>query len=108
MTVSPVSATTPAASTTSTPAPASTNSLSYNDFLTLLMSELQNQHVTRPMDPGQMVSRRGGEPSRNDADEAEADQGDHNGFGREIAAGMRGDQPAENRDRDRDGKLQRP
>ena len=69
------------------------------------MSELQNQHVTRPMDPGQMVSRRGGEPSRNDADQAQADQG---GFGREIAAGMHGDQPAENRDRDREGKVQRP
>jgi flagellar basal-body rod modification protein FlgD len=57
MTVSPVSATTPAASTTSTPAPASTNSLSYNDFLTLLMSELQNQDPTQPMDPGQMIAQ---------------------------------------------------
>src|SRR5271169_3277834 len=107
MTVSAVSATTPASSTTSTTAPASTNSPSYNDFLTLLMSELQNQDLTQPMDPGQMVSRRRGEPSRNDADQAEADHGDRDGFGREIAAGMRGDRPAENRDRDRDGKLQR-
>src|SRR3984957_15798350 len=59
MTVSPVSSTTPAASTSSTAvaAPASTNTLSYNDFLSLLMSELQNQDPTQPMDPGQMVTQ---------------------------------------------------
>src|ERR1700729_503809 len=39
------------------PQPASTNSLSYDDFLTLLMSELKNQDPTQPMDPGQMVSQ---------------------------------------------------
>ena len=60
MTVSSVSSTTPASSTTSTSAtaaPAATNQLSYNDFLTLLMSELKNQDPTQPMDPGQMVSQ---------------------------------------------------
>src|SRR5271155_3582329 len=57
MTVSAVSATTPVASTSAAVAPAATNQLSYNDFLTLLMSELKNQDPTQPMDPGQMVSQ---------------------------------------------------
>jgi flagellar basal-body rod modification protein FlgD len=57
MTVSAVSATTPTSSTTQSAAPAATNQLSYNDFLTLLMSELKNQDPTQPMDPGQMVSQ---------------------------------------------------
>jgi flagellar basal-body rod modification protein FlgD len=60
MSVSAVSSTTPTSSTTSasaTAAPAATNQLSYNDFLTLLMSELKNQDPTQPMDPGQMVSQ---------------------------------------------------
>ena len=57
MTVPAVSATTPVSSTTATAAPAATNQLSYNDFLTLLMSELKNQDPTQPMDPGQMVSQ---------------------------------------------------
>ena len=51
---SPV-ATTPA-STSSSPT-ATTQSLSYNDFLTLLMAEMQNQDPTQPMDPSQMVSQ---------------------------------------------------
>jgi flagellar basal-body rod modification protein FlgD len=54
----PVSSTGPSASTTSsTAASAATQSLSYNDFLTLLMAELQNQDPTQPMDPAQMASR---------------------------------------------------
>src|ERR1700749_1253918 len=60
MTVSAVSSTTSASSATSsisTTASAAPNSLSYNDFLTLLMSELKNQDPTQPMDPGQMVSQ---------------------------------------------------
>ena len=57
MSVSAVSNTTSASSSTATAAPAATNSLSYNDFLTLLMSELKNQDPTQPMDPGQMVTQ---------------------------------------------------
>ena len=34
-----------------------TNSLNYNDFLTLLMAEMKNQDPTQPMDPAQMVSQ---------------------------------------------------
>lgn len=34
-----------------------TASLNYNDFLTLLMSELKNQDPTKPMDPSAMVSQ---------------------------------------------------
>jgi flagellar basal-body rod modification protein FlgD len=45
----------PAASTTSSAASAATQSLSYNDFLTLLMAEMKNQDPTQPMDPSQMV-----------------------------------------------------
>ena len=60
MNVSPVSgagsATTPSAASSGAATPA-TNTLSYNDFLTLLMSELQNQDPTNPMDPAQMVSQ---------------------------------------------------
>ncbi|HEY1454634.1 MAG TPA: flagellar hook capping FlgD N-terminal domain-containing protein, partial [Roseiarcus sp.] len=49
----------PAASASSAPASASaaTQSLSYNDFLTLLMAEMKNQDPTQPMDPSQMVSQ---------------------------------------------------
>jgi flagellar basal-body rod modification protein FlgD len=54
---SPVSSTATSASTTSSAATAATQSLSYNDFLTLLMAELQNQDPTQPMDPSQMVSQ---------------------------------------------------
>ena len=36
---------------------AATNTLNYNDFLTLLMTELQHQDPTQPMDPTQMVSQ---------------------------------------------------
>ncbi len=40
-----------------TSAVASTNTLSYDDFLNLLMTELQHQDPTQPMDPTQMVSQ---------------------------------------------------
>src|SRR5271168_2525164 len=43
---------TPAASAT-----VATQSLSYNDFLTLLMAEMKNQDPTQPMDPSEMVSQ---------------------------------------------------
>jgi flagellar basal-body rod modification protein FlgD len=59
-----VSAVSPTPSTTNTnsaasasSAIASTNTLSYDDFLTLLMSELQHQDPTQPMDPTAMVSQ---------------------------------------------------
>ena len=61
MTVSAASpVATPAASTSSVSAAsatAATQSLSYNDFLTLLMAEMKNQDPTQPMDPSQMVSQ---------------------------------------------------
>ena len=38
-------------------AAASTNQLSYNDFLTLLMAELKNQDPTQPMDATQTVAQ---------------------------------------------------
>jgi flagellar basal-body rod modification protein FlgD len=60
MSVSAVSSATSATSTSGSnaaAAPAATNTLSYNDFLTLLMTELQNQDPTQPMDPGQMVTQ---------------------------------------------------
>jgi len=62
MTISSVTPATSAASSATTSANSSatasaTNSLSYNDFLTLLMSELKNQDPTQPMDPTQMVSQ---------------------------------------------------
>jgi len=38
-------------------AAAPVNSLSPNDFLTLLIAEMQNQDPTKPMDPAQMVSQ---------------------------------------------------
>ena len=49
----------PAASTStgSSAAAAVTQSLNYNDFLTLLMAEMKNQDPTQPMDPSQMVSQ---------------------------------------------------
>lgn len=42
--------------TLSSPA-STTNSLNYNDFLNLLMTELQHQDPTQPMDPTQMVTQ---------------------------------------------------
>jgi flagellar basal-body rod modification protein FlgD len=51
--VNPVAST----STASTAAAAATQSLNYNDFLTLLMAEMKNQDPTQPMDPSQMVSQ---------------------------------------------------
>jgi flagellar basal-body rod modification protein FlgD len=54
-----VNATTPitssAASTSSSAASAATQSLSYNDFLTLLMAEMKNQDPTQPMDPSHIL-----------------------------------------------------
>ena len=44
-------------STVSAPASAATQTLGYNDFLTLLMAEMKNQDPTQPMDPSQMVSQ---------------------------------------------------
>ncbi len=41
----------------SSTASSATNSLNYNDFLTLLMAEMKNQDPTQPMDPAQMVSQ---------------------------------------------------
>src|SRR6202034_1698120 len=60
MTVSattPVSPTPASSSVSSSSAAAATQSLSYNDFLTLLMAEMKNQDPTQPMDPSQMVSQ---------------------------------------------------
>ena len=62
MTTSPVSPVasatqTQSASAASSAAAAATNSLSYDDFLTMLMTELQHQDPTQPMDPTQMVSQ---------------------------------------------------
>ena len=60
MTVSPVTgagSATSSSGTNSSTAISATNQLSYNDFLTLLMSELKNQDPTNPMDPAQMVSQ---------------------------------------------------
>jgi flagellar basal-body rod modification protein FlgD len=42
-------------STSSTPA--TTQTLDYNSFLTLLIAEMKNQDPTQPMDPSQMVSQ---------------------------------------------------
>ena len=52
---SPVTVAQPATSNQATSA--ATQSLSYNDFLTLLMAEMKNQDPTQPMDPAQMVSQ---------------------------------------------------
>ncbi|HZZ62608.1 MAG TPA: flagellar hook capping FlgD N-terminal domain-containing protein [Roseiarcus sp.] len=52
---SPVASAAAPASTASSAA--ATNSLSYNDFLTLLMAEMKNQDPPQPMDPAQMVSQ---------------------------------------------------
>jgi flagellar basal-body rod modification protein FlgD len=59
MTVAPTSSVaSPApASSGQTTAAAATQSLNYNDFLTLLMAEMKNQDPTKPMDPAQMVSQ---------------------------------------------------
>jgi flagellar basal-body rod modification protein FlgD len=58
--VSPVGSTTGAAASTTTSSPSAasaTNALSYDDFLTLLMTELQHQDPTQPMDPTAMVTQ---------------------------------------------------
>src|SRR5271157_1717234 len=54
---SPVPGAAASASAGSSAAAAATNSLNYNDFLTLLMAEMKNQDPTQPMDPAQMVSQ---------------------------------------------------
>ena len=54
---SPVSSPAASASTGASAASAATQSLTYNDFLTLLMAEMKNQDPTQPMDPSQMVSQ---------------------------------------------------
>ncbi len=46
-----------AAGSTGASASAATQTLGYNDFLTLLMAEMKNQDPTQPMDPSQMVSQ---------------------------------------------------
>ena len=46
-----------AANAAANKAVSATNTLNYNDFLSLLMSELQHQDPTQPMDPTQMVSQ---------------------------------------------------
>ena len=50
-------ATSSASTSPASTAPAATNSLNYNDFLTLLMAEMKNQDPTQPMDPSTMVSQ---------------------------------------------------
>src|SRR6516165_8204275 len=56
-----VSATTPVAApgstSTASSATTATQTLGYNDFLTLLMAEMKNQDPTQPMDPSQIVSQ---------------------------------------------------
>ena len=57
-----VAATSPVATSSASTSPASTaaaatQSLNYNDFLTLLMAEMKNQDPTQPMDPSKMVSQ---------------------------------------------------
>src|ERR1700760_4592073 len=56
-----VNATPPVGSSGSTPTASSTTAatqtLGYNDFLTLLMAEMKNQDPTQPMDPSEMVSQ---------------------------------------------------
>jgi len=59
-----VAATSPVATSSASTSPgsaasasAATQSLNYNDFLTLLMAEMKNQDPTQPMDPSQMVSQ---------------------------------------------------
>ena len=58
-TVSPISHSSTIAPAASTPqgAGAVTNALSYDDFITLLMTELRHQDPTQPMDPTAMVSQ---------------------------------------------------
>ena len=54
---SPVGSPATSNSTASSAANTATQTLRYNDFLTLLMAEIQNQDPTQPMDPSQMVSQ---------------------------------------------------
>jgi flagellar basal-body rod modification protein FlgD len=59
-TVSPTSSVTSSStnsSSSSSSATTGTNSLSYNDFLTLLLAEMKNQDPTSPMDATQEVSQ---------------------------------------------------
>ncbi len=51
------SASSSSSSSAAASAAAATNSLSYNDFLTMLLAEMKNQDPTQPMDPTAMVSQ---------------------------------------------------
>jgi flagellar basal-body rod modification protein FlgD len=51
------SATSTSTSSSSSSTTAATNSLNYNDFLTLLLAEMKNQDPTSPMDASAMVSQ---------------------------------------------------
>jgi flagellar basal-body rod modification protein FlgD len=57
--ISPLSAATnaPTGVSSTQTAGAVTNALSYDDFITLLMTELKHQDPTQPMDPTQMVTQ---------------------------------------------------
>ena len=57
MTVSPVTATTPTATTSSSNSAAQSATINYNEFLQLLITELNNQDPTSPLDPTQQVSQ---------------------------------------------------
>jgi flagellar basal-body rod modification protein FlgD len=58
MTVSPVSSTTPTSSSSSSnPTAAQSATINYNQYLQLLVAELQNQDPTAPTDPTQYMSQ---------------------------------------------------
>ncbi|MCI4678796.1 flagellar hook assembly protein FlgD [Rhodoblastus acidophilus] len=57
MTVSSVTATTPTATISANSTAAQAATINYNEFLQLLVTELQNQDPTNPMDPTQQVSQ---------------------------------------------------
>jgi flagellar basal-body rod modification protein FlgD len=53
----PKGTTTPTTSTTNTSSAASSSTITSNDFLTLLVSELKNQDPTQPTDPNQYITQ---------------------------------------------------
>ncbi len=57
MTVSSVLPTTPTATISSSTSAAQSATINYNEFVQLLVTELQNQDPTNPMDPTQQVSQ---------------------------------------------------
>jgi flagellar basal-body rod modification protein FlgD len=57
MTVSSVTSTAPAATISSATSAAQSATINYNEFLQLLITELQNQDPTNPQDPTQQVSQ---------------------------------------------------